>query len=297
MPDQLKPRDTKENPSLESIRHKFGTEEDWTGGLFAKAWGNFDGVSEHWYDSAEKRPDAPADAELMEYARSPSNQVRMKAEIWDIYRQRFPRIDKDHIFLSIDEYAYFGGANLKSALAYAMVMQEMLRHTDFLKMSAFTTGASTMDITATDSVLNSTGLVFKLYGEHFGEGTVPLAVTGNSPQPEPRYPVGYDHPQVRAGSPTYPLDIIAALGPDGKSLRIGLVNATFQKQSADLSFKGLSIAGAGERWVLTGKSVDAANKVGATPQVTITSSQAMPYQGALSVPPISIVVYEFPLRN
>ncbi|CCA90085.1 alpha-L-arabinofuranosidase C-terminal domain-containing protein [Novosphingobium sp. PP1Y] len=297
MPDQLKPRDTKENPSLESIRHKFGTEEDWTGGLFAKAWGNFDGVSEHWYDSAEKRPDAPADAELMEYARSPSNQVRMKAEIWDIYRQWFPRIDKDHIFLSIDEYAYFGGANLKSALAYAMVMQEMLRHTDFLKMSAFTTGASTMDITATDSVLNSTGLVFKLYGEHFGEGTVPLAVTGNSPQPEPRYPVGYDHPQVRAGSPTYPLDIIAALGPDGKSLRIGLVNATFQKQSADLSFKGLSIAGAGERWVLTGKSVDAANKVGATPQVTITSSQAMPYQGALSVPPISIVVYEFPLRN
>ena len=297
MPDQLKPRDTQESPSLESIRHKFGTEEDWTGGLFAKAWGNFDGVSEHWYDSAEKRPDAPADAELMEYARSPSNQVRMKAEIWDIYRQRFPRIDKDHIFLSIDEYAYFGGANLKSALAYAMVMQEMLRHTDFLKMSAFTTGASTMDITATDSVLNSTGLVFKLYGEHFGEGTVPLAVTGNSPQPEPRYPVGYDHPQVRAGSPTYPLDIIAALGPDGKSLRIGLVNATFQKQSADLSFKGLSIAGAGERWVLTGKSVDAANKVGATPQVTITSSQAMPYQGALSVPPISIVVYEFPLRN
>lgn len=297
MPDQLKPRDAKENPSLDSIRHKFGTEEDWTGGLFAKAWGNFDGVSEHWYDAAERRPDAPADAELMEYARSPSNQVRMKAEIWDVYRQRFPRIDKDNIFLSIDEYAYFGGANLKSALAYAMVMQEMLRHTDFLKMSAFTTGASTMDITPTVSVLNSTGLVFKLYGEHFGEGTVPLTVTGNSPQPEPRHPVGYDHPQVRAGSPTYPLDIIAALGPDGKSLRIGLVNATFQKQSADLTFEGLSVAGAGKRWVLTGKSVDAANKVGAPAQVTITGSEAMPQEGALSVPPISIVVYEFPLAS
>lgn len=294
MPDQLKPREVKENPSLESIRHKFGTEEDWTGGLFAKAWGNFDGVSEHWYDTAEKRPDAPADAELIEYARSPSNQVRMKAEIWNIYRQRFPDIDKDDIFLSIDEYAYFGGATLKSALAYAMVMQEMLRHTDFLKMSAFTTGASTMDITPTASVLNSTGLIFKLYGEHFGAGVIPLTVSGNSPQPEQRFPVGYDHPQVRAGSSTYPLDIVAALGPDGRTLRIGVVNATYETQTARLIFDGLAIDGAGTRWLLTGKSVDAVNKVGAPVQVTIASSRISSW-GALSVPPVSVAMFEFPI--
>ena len=62
MPDQLHPREAQENASLESIAPKFGTEQDWTGGLLAKAWGNFDGISEHWYDRPEKRPNAPADA-------------------------------------------------------------------------------------------------------------------------------------------------------------------------------------------------------------------------------------------
>src|SRR3546814_2351349 len=42
---QLHPREAKENASLESIQHKFGTDEDWTGGLLREAWGNFDGIS------------------------------------------------------------------------------------------------------------------------------------------------------------------------------------------------------------------------------------------------------------
>ncbi|HUA76493.1 MAG TPA: hypothetical protein VMA86_02405, partial [Acetobacteraceae bacterium] len=48
---------------------------------------------------------------------------------------------RDGIFMSVDEYAYTGApANLKLALAYAMVLNEMLRHTDFIRMSAFTMG-------------------------------------------------------------------------------------------------------------------------------------------------------------
>src|SRR3546814_8220317 len=130
---------------MESIQHKFGTDEDGTGGLLREAWGNFDGISEHWYDRAEQRPDAPPAAELLEFARAPSNQVRMKAEEWRIYHQRFPKMKDKGIFLSIDEYAYIGAPqNLKLSLAYSMVLQEMLRHTDFLHMAAFTTGASTM---------------------------------------------------------------------------------------------------------------------------------------------------------
>jgi alpha-N-arabinofuranosidase len=294
MPDQLKPRDTKENPSLESIQPKFGTEQDWTGGLFAKAWGNFSGVSEHWYDTAEKRPDAPPDLELIEYARSPSNQVRMKAEEWQIYRKRFPAIDRDHIFLSIDEYAYFGPATLKSALAYSMVMQEMLRHTDFLKMSAFTTGASTMDITPTSAVLNSTGLVFKLYGEHFGKGTVPLALSGSSPQPAPSYPVGIDHPQVRAGSPTYPLDVLAGLAPDGKTLRVAIVNPTYESRQVALDLRNLTIRGPGIQWLLSGKTIASENKVGAPAGVTIAREPASLHGKVLAVPPISTSIFEFP---
>jgi alpha-N-arabinofuranosidase len=303
MPDQLHPRDVKENPSLESIQRKFGTEEDWTGGFFAKAMGTFDGITEHWYDRGEERPDAPADEELIEFVRSPSNHVRMKAEQWNIYRQRYPEIAKANggkgIFLSMDEYAYMAkdGATLKSALAYSMVIQEMLRHTDFLRMAAFTSGASTMDITPTGATMNTTGLVFKLYGEHFGAGTVPVALNGNVAQPDPRHVVGAAHPQVKAGSATWPLDMVAALSPDGKALRIGIVNATFKPQSVAIDLPGKRTRGPGKVWRLTASSLNAANKVGAKPGVVITEGKAPALNGSLSVPPLSTSVFEYPLDD
>ena len=218
----------------------------------------------------------------------------MKADEWQIYRKRFPKIDSDHIFLSIDEYAYFGPATLKSALAYSMVMQEMLRHTDFLKMSAFTTGASTMDITPTAATLNSTGQVFKFYGEHFGKGTIPLEVDSNSPQPAPSYPVGFYHPQVRAGSPTYPLDVLAGLAPDGKTLRIAIVNPTYERRRVALDLRNLTVHGPGTQWLLSGKSIAAENKVGAPAGVTITRNAVPALGRELVAPPISVSIFEFP---
>jgi alpha-N-arabinofuranosidase len=301
MPDQLHPRDAKENASLESIQPKFGTEEDWTGGLFAKAWGTFDGVSEHWYDRAEARPDAPPADELMEWARAPSNQVRMKADEWAIYQQRFPALSHSPIFLSIDEYAYMGdfGAppTLKTALAYSLVLQEMLRHTEFLKMSAFTFGTATLDITPSAATLNATGEVFKLYGEHFGAGVIPLEVGGTSPQPDPKHPIGYDHPKVKAGSPTYPLDVVAGLSPDRKSLRLGVVNATFEAQPLRIEFSGLHVQGPGRVWRISGADLKATNRAGAPPEVTIREAAAPALGQVLSVPALSAAIYEFPLAS
>jgi alpha-N-arabinofuranosidase len=298
MPDQLHARDAKENASLQSIQPRFGTEQDWTGGLLAQAWGNFDGLSEHWYDRAEKRPDAPAEAELIEFARSPANQVRMKALEWGIYQQRFPVMKDKHIFLSMDEFAYTGApVNLKLALAYSMVLQEMLRHTDFMKMGAFTTGASTMDITPTASVLNSTGEVFRLYGEHFGAGTVPLGMNGNSPQREPKYPVGYSHPEVRSGSPTYPLDVIAGLSADRRTLRIAIVNPTFKPQSVSITLEGVVTRGSGQVWRLTGTDLEATNKVGQLPGVTIRQSKVPALARGLTAPPVATSIYEFAVAD
>ena len=294
MPDQLHPKGVQQNSSIESIQAKFGTEEDWTGGFFAKAWGNFDGITEHWYDRAEKRPDAPAADELIEFVRSPSNHVRMEAEEWAIYETKFPKI-RAKTFLSIDEYAYMAGPpTLKSSLAYAMVFQEMLRHTDFLTMSAFTTGVSTMDISPSAATLNATGTVFKLYGEHFGTGTVPLKVDGDVLQPEPKYPVGHAHPKVRAGSATYPLDVIAGLSPDGTKLRLAVVNATFQPQRLNLALSGMSLRGGGRRWVMTGKTVEAVNTIASPNGVTIAESKVAGTRTVM-VPAISAAIYEMPI--
>jgi len=297
MPDQRAAPGEPGVNTVEDIKSRFGNERDWTFGLFDQAKGDFSGVTEHWYQRAEERPNAPPDVELQEWTRAPQMHVRAKALQWDLYRERFPWIDKDGIFLWIDEYAYFGGPpNLKSALAYGMTLQEMLRYTGFLTGACFTTGASTMDITPSTSALNSTGLVFKFYRQRFPGGSVPVAVAGDAPVPAPQYPQGAKHLLTVGGSPTYPLDVIAALAPDGKTLRIGVVNATRDKQDLALTLSGVELAESGKLWVLTGPSLAAENRAGQAPQVTVDSPGKV-RRDRIEIPPLSISVLEFPVAE
>ena len=296
-----------------------GTPQDWTGGLLEHSWGNFSGITQHWYaqpgrhfdlQKAKNLPlDAPTaegydkvDQTPLEYARYPANIVHLKAQEWERYQQRFPDMLKKNIFLSIDEYAYFGGGfgrspDLKLALAYGMIFNEMLRHTDFLTMSAHTMGVSTLDYTPTAATMNVTGLAFKLYGDHFVAGSIPVALTGNSPQPAPQYPVGGDQPETNSGSPTYPLDMFAALTPDRKFLTLAVVNATDSEQKFDLGVTGAKLAGSPTLWQMTGKTLEAANRVGQEPQVAVKEISLSGASGKISVAPISINIYRFPVAQ
>jgi len=213
--------------------------------------------------------------------------------------QRYPAIAAKKIFLSIDEWAYFGGdfgrsPSLRQALAYGMVFHEMLRHTDSITFGAHTMGTSTLDFNQTASTLNGLGLLFKMYGNIF-PGTVPVAVGGNAPQPEPKYPVGGDQPRQNSGSPTYPLDMFAALSPDHKFLTVAVVNATDSEQKFDLSATGVNLAGPSTQWLLTGATLDAANHVGQPAQVAIKEIPLGNAPGTISVAPISVNVYRFPV--
>ncbi len=302
---------------VDNLKAVFGSEVDWTGGELKDCWGNFDGITQHWYaqsgrhfdvEKAKALPlDAPTDQGYvkvdqtpLEYARYPANIVHQLAESWQGYQQRFPAMAEKKIFLSIDEYAYFGGTfnrtpDLKLALAYGMIFNEMLRHTDFLTMSAHTMGVSTMDYTPTSAALNTTGLMFKLYGDHFTAGSVPVAVTGNSPQPAPKYPVGGDQPQTNSGSPTYPLDMVAALTADRKFLTLAVVNATETEQKLDLKVAGVQMAGEGKLWRMTGKSLDAANRVGQPPEVEVKETTVGQGDQSIPVAPFSVNIYRFPI--
>ncbi len=296
-----------------------GTPEDWTGGLLEHSWGNFDGITQHWYaqsgrhfnlEKAKALPlDAPTEAgydkvdqTTLEYARYPANIVHLKAQEWRRYEQRFPAMLDKKIFLSMDEYAYFGegfgrGVDLKLALAYGMIFNEMLRHTDFLTMSAHTMGVSSLDYTPTAATLNTTGLIFKLYGNQFVPGSIPVALTGNSPQPAPKYPIGGDQPETNSGSPTYPLDMFAALTPDHKFLTLAVVNATESEQKFDLDVTGVRLGGPSTLWQMTAKSLDAANRAGQEPQVGIKQIAIGDAAHSLSVAPISINIYRFPVSQ
>lgn len=296
----------------------YGSDFDWTGGFLKDCWGNFDGIAEHWYArpgqryNAEKAknlpPDKPnddafdkIDQTTLEYARYTANIVRSKAEEWQGYQQRFPAMLQKKTFLSIDEYAYFGAnfgraSDLKQALAYGMLFNEMLRHTVFLTMAAHTMGTSTLDFNRTASTLNTLGLVFKMYSTHF-PGSIPVEVSGNSPQPTPKYPQAPDQPKINSGSPTYPLDVFAALSSDRKFLTVAVVNATDAPQTLALNVEDADFSGPSTLYQLTGKSLDAVDRVGQAPEVNIQQIALGRVSHSLSVAPISVNIYRFPVTT
>ena len=287
----------------------FGSPADWTGGLLANCMGYFDGITEHWYSRVGKRFDyehakslpmdpniniesgyVNVDETLLEWIRHPSNRVHKKAEEWAEYEKRFPAMADRNIFLSIDEYGY-GRGSFKASLAYGMVLNEMLRHTDFLKMAAYTMAVSTLDFTSTGATYNSRGVLYKLYRDHFG--TLPVALTGKLPQPAPKYPPYGDQPETSAGSPTYPLDMVAALTEDRKFLSIAVVNGTESEQEFDLSVTGVRVSGPSALWKMTGSSLTAENHVGQPAQVEVKEIALGDAPKSITVAPISVNIYRF----
>jgi alpha-N-arabinofuranosidase len=295
MPDEMTV--TQAMPVPGQVQVAFGSDRDWTGGLLKDSWGNFEILAEHAYPSDGKRFDlakadyVPVDEPLVEWARRPANRVRLKAEAWEEYKKRFPALNDGKITVSLDEWAYRFPQDLKLDLAIAMLMNESFRHTDFLKMIAYTMGMSWLDYNRTDSVVSGSGVVFQLYNKHFG--TIPVEVAGNSPVPAPQWPVGGDQPRVNAGSPTYPLDVSAALTSDRKALTVAVVNATDSAQQMDIDLAGFRPLAQGRMWRLTAPSLDAANRVGQTPQLAIAENAFDASAKTLSVAPYSIELYEF----
>ncbi len=70
-------------------------------------------------------------------------------------------------------------------------------------------------------------------------------------------------PRPNAGSPTWPLDVSAALSADGKLLTIAIVNPTDSAQDLDVAIQGARLSGKGRMWRLTGPSLTATAGLGA----------------------------------
>jgi alpha-N-arabinofuranosidase len=165
-------------------------------------------------------------------------------------------------------------------------------------MAAQTTGVALVDFNRTSATMNALGLLYQLYGEHLGGGSIPVALTGNSPQPAPKFPAGSpDQPEKTSGSPTYPLDMFAALSPDRKYLVLSVVNATESEQKFDLSVSGVHLGGPSKLWLLTGQSLTAVNRVGQAPQVEVKEIAIGDAPGTITAAPISVNIYRFAITQ
>jgi alpha-N-arabinofuranosidase len=185
-----------------------------------------------------------------------------------------------------------------SALSNALTYHEMFRHSDMVAMAAYTWAVSRGVLTGStgDGVgFLPDGLVIKLFRDHLSE-RLPVTVSGHSPQRPFPGVVGIDTAQTPSGSPTYPLDVFAAIHPDRKTLTVSVVNPTASAQEFDLSVSGVELRGAGKLWRLAAPGVDATNVAGRKPVVEIVESAIGQAPARVSVPAVSISVYELELR-
>jgi alpha-N-arabinofuranosidase len=275
---------------------------DWSGNMLLHDLDNIDMLSEHYYASGTQHTDmklekkVPIDPPLtlIEWEREPATQVRAKYEHYQEYLKRIPALRAKPVPIAIDEWAYTFGPGYKVVPAYAWAFHEMFRHSDLFQMAAFTFATSMMSENRTEAVLSPTGLLFKMYRDHFG--VIPAQVSGDSPQPKPAFPAGGDQPAVNPGSDTYPLDVSAALSEDRKTLTFAVINPSDSQQSMNLSISAAKLARQGKLWQMAPLSIDAANTVGKKPEVEVTEQPLGPLPGTISLPPFSVNIYSYAIQ-
>jgi len=282
------------------LPYEYGTPQDWSGNLLAHSSDYFDYLSEHLYpvlDSAfdlETQQFVKTNDPLEDQIRRLPNRVRATVEAWEEYQRRMPQLKDKKIRLAIDEWAGGGFQGFTRALCAAESLQEMFRHTDVIKMGAYTAFISNLNYDGNESVLSSVGLVFKLYRQHFG--TIPVEVSGNSPQKPVKGTVGVDKPKISSGSDTYPMDVAAAWTADHRRLTVAVVNPTEAAQQIDFAVSGVQLEGSGMLRRIAAPSLDADNEPGKPPVLQIRETPLSATPNTLALPPLSISLFELNAR-
>ena len=277
---------------------------DWSGNMLAHDLNNIDMLSEHYYASGTMHTDmklqkkVPIDSPLtlIEWERAPAVQVRAKYEHYQKYLELIPALRAKPVPIAIDEWAYFGGGpnSYKTVPAYAWAFHEMFRHSKVFQLGAFTFATAMMSSNRTEAVLNPTGMLFKMYRDHFG--VIPVPVSGDSPQPKPVFPAGGDQPAVNPGSDTYPLDVSASFSEDRKTLTFAVINPSESEQSMNLCIGAVRLANQGKSWQMASKSLNATVTVDKIPEVEVREQELGPVPGAIALPPFSVTIYSYQVQ-
>ena len=273
---------------------------DWSGYMLAHCLSNIDALSEHYYASSNQRLDLKTGEKvstgpqpLVEWMRAPAMAVRVKYEDYQEYVKRIPGLREKHVPVFIDEWAYMGApfGSYKTVPAYAWAFHEMFRHSELFQLGAFTFATSMMSANRTEAVLSPTGLLFGMYANHFG--TIPVEVSGDSPQPKPIYPAGGDQPAVNPGSDTFPIDVVAAWSTDRKTFTIAVLNPSDAAQQLTLAIPGVRLGAHGKLWQMAPDKVDAMIEVDKKPEVQVEEKTLAAMPNTMTVPPFSVNIYSF----
>jgi alpha-N-arabinofuranosidase len=259
------------DPGIELIA--VGDVGAWDEAMLAGNAANMSLISEHFYVQ-----EAPG---LMGHVAQVPREIRRIADAHRRYRETIPALAGRDIRIALDEWNYWYGPHLygelgtryflKDALGIAAGIHEYSRQADIVFMANY---AQTVNVigaiktTKTAAAFDTTGLVLKLYRAHFGQ--VPVTITG---APEP-------------------LDVAAAWRDDRSALTLAIVNPTAEPQTMALQLKGAAFAPAATLRRIAGTDPKAYNEPGRPPAVKIEETAKAAVGDRLTLPPMSISIYE-----
>jgi alpha-N-arabinofuranosidase len=300
----------------EPLPFAFGSSQDWTGALLATSADFIDFLGEHFYGYPDlvidpaRQAFVESDEPLALRVRRLSNRVQFKFEAWEEYLKRFPHLKDEDIRFAFDEWSPrnrgLGGGRppvshpMLFPLTNALVYHEFFRHSDMVGLAVATGGMRGL---AHDSYgeaigLRREGLVMKVLHDHFA-GAVPVAVEGESPQRPTKGTVAIDTSARPSGSPTYPLDVFAALRSDRGTMVLSVVNPTETPQECDLDLSGVRASGPTRVSRLTAPEGETPAPGGpgwspfGGPPATLAESTLPEAPDRITLPPTSLTVYEF----
>lgn len=262
------------DPSIRVIA--VGAVGSWSEGMLARCADHMDLISEHFYVGEQPG--------LMAHTAQMRNRVRQIAEAHRQYRRTIDALKGKDIRIALDEWNYWYGPHLygelgvkyhlKDALGVACALNEFARNTDMYTMACY---AQTVNVigaiktSKTAAAFDTTGLVLMLYRKRFG--VTPVRTTCGAP-----------------------IDAMAALGPDGKTLTVAVVNPTMRRIEVPVSIEGATVAGSCKLWQIAGEDPMAHNEPGGEPRVVVEEKQASVSGGRFVLPPCSLSLFSLELR-
>ena len=301
-----------EPPITEQLPYKFGSTNDWDGWLLKNCADNIDNLSEHTYAypalefDEEKQMFVDVQDPLEFRTRKLANRIGGAFDCWNKYVEAMPWLKDRNIKFVFDEWGNRGrsanGQNrampgMLVPLSYALCFHEMFRHSDKIAASCATGGLRLLTDVSGDAVgLPAEGVVMKLMQTHFLDAS-PIAVDGDSPQQHVPGTDFVDRGPTPTGSPTYPLDVLAAFSSDRRRFLLSIVNPTEYAHSFAPLINGVKLRERGKRFQIAPPSVSSTNEPNKTPVVQIIETEQARLPETVETPPFSVSLYEFELES
>ncbi|MFC2124698.1 alpha-L-arabinofuranosidase C-terminal domain-containing protein [Bacteroidota bacterium] len=228
---------------------------EWSQAMMTECSGHMNLISEHIYGQEKK--------DVVEHVKQMTNDIRRVAKAHREYRKTIPELADKDIRIAMDEWNYWYGDyiygelgcvyHLKDALGIAAGFHEYFRNSDLYFMANYAQTVNVIGAIKTTKKaveFETTGLILKLYREHFEE--IPVEITGT---PEP-------------------LDVFAAVDHDGKILTLGIINPTEKAIDFNLEIPGREIDQIQNIWEVAGDDPMAYNEPGKSRNVDVIERSA-----------------------